>query len=297
MDQLPPDTTEAGGEIVKWQRQRRDQERDRQRQEARAALHQTYEPPVYQPVILCELRIDERYQRVRSESKVNLLRARFHPNACQPLAVSKRADGSQYCVDGQHRAAVLEDIGLKSWPALVYSNLTPPEEAAMWEELNTRQTKPHPNARFKAALERGEPEAHAIQSVVTTSGLQINFLRGRSKTSGKQIDAIEAIMRIYRQQKAQGLADVLRLLQRAWPDPAELNRTQRIVLLGLAAFLGSSWNAALKGDRAAAVIGRFTPTVWIAKTRGANAGESPASQLCEKFRAAYNKGIPRRERL
>jgi Family of unknown function (DUF6551) len=185
---------------------------------------------------------------------------------------------------------------MRSWPALIYHNLTRQQEAAMWEELNTRQTKPPSNARFKAALARKDPEALAINHLVIGAGLRLSFTRG-SKTSGVEIGAIEAVVKIYRQAKSLGLADVLSLLQQAWPDPDESQRTARLVLLGLAAFLGGPWASKIQHAHAAAVLRNYTPSVWIAKTRGATSGESPAQILCDRIRAAYNKKAPRGDRL
>jgi ParB-like nuclease domain len=279
-----------------WRKEQFEREREKEREGARSQLAK-YEPPEYEPVTLAELRIDERYQRARSEAKVHTLRAMFNPRACQPLAVSKRGDGSLYLVDGQHRMAALQDIGINTWPACVHANLTRRDEAAMWEELNTRQTKPPPPARFKARLERREPEAMAIHGVVLGSGLRLNFKRGRSKTSGVEIDAVDAIERIYRRGNERALGDVLKLLQKAWPDPDESQRTARVILLGLAEFLASDWAAEIKLGRAAERIAQFTPSTWISKTRGATSGESPAVMLCEKFRAVYNKGAKKNEKL
>jgi hypothetical protein len=295
------DTTQSPGSESHWQQQKRAQAWERQREQARRILNE-YDPPEYTVAELADLRIDERYQRARNEAKVNMLRATFEPNACQPLAISQRADGTRYLVDGQHRAAALEDIGVKSWPALIYRKLTRRDEAAMWLELNTRQTKPQPPERFRAALERKEPQALAITNVVTAAGFHLNLRRGGSggragRVSGEQVDAIEALIQIFRQSRDPGLRDVLTLIRTAWPDPEETQRTQRLVLLGIAAFLGGAWAPKIDVVRAAQVIGRYTPGVWMAKTRGVTSGESPPQIFCEKIKAAYNKTAPRGERL
>jgi hypothetical protein len=282
--------------VGEYSRQRAEQAREEQRQEALRAI-KNYDPPEYTVVVLKDLRIDPHYQRARSDAKVYTIRANFNPNACQPLAVSHRADDSRYLVDGQHRAAALQDIKWLSWPALVYRHLTRRDEAAMWLELNTRQTKPKPTERFRAALERKEPEALAIASVVTDAEFHLPLRRLKHKVSGDQIDAIEAVIRIFRQSRDPGLRDVLTLIRQAWPDPEETERTQRLILLGLAAFLAGSWRPRLDLRRAAEVIGRYTPAVWMAKTRGVTSGEAPPQILCEKLRAAYNKITPRGERL
>jgi hypothetical protein len=294
MDETPQEPRTAH-----WQ-QKRAREAAQQREAAQAILN-TYTPPEYDVCELDTLRIDDRYQRARTESKVNTLRAHFHPNACQPLAVSLRADGSRYLVDGQHRRAVLTDIGLKSWPCLVYRQLSRVQEAAMWSELNTHQTKPQTSERFKAALVRKDPEALAIAAIVAEHGYSLVLARRRGGRGpgpiNGQIDAIEALERIYRQGNAPALRDVLSLITRAWPDPAETSRTQRVVLMGLFLLLSGAWKPRLQLDHLVRVVSKWTPTNWIAKSRGITSGASTAEVLCEKIRTAYNASLRKKDRL
>jgi hypothetical protein len=281
-------------DVGKWRATQREQARQAEREKARKILHSDYQPPEYEDVSLADLRIDERYQRTRSENKVNLLRAHFQPNACQPLSVSCRANGTRYLVDGQHRAAVLQDIGLTTWPALLYRNLTPRDEAAMWKEVNTRQTKPKVADRFRAGLLNKEPEPIAIKALVIGAGMQLNFRSGYGAGSGNEIRAIEALETIYRKHKAPLLSDVLQLLQKAW-IPEETQRTSRVILLGLATFLSAKWKNPVKLARAAERIGQYTPAAWIAKTRVADG--RPGDILCAAFRKTYNVKARRDETL
>jgi hypothetical protein len=282
--------------VGKWRAEQNERVRDEERAQARRILHSDYEPPEYAEVVLAELRIDPRYQRARSENKVNTLRARFQPNACQPLSVSCRKNGTRYLVDGQHRAAVLQDIGMKGWMALLYHNLTPRDEAAMWKEMNTRQTKPRVGDRFKAGLVTRESEPCAILDVVTGAGMKINFKSGRNAAvGGTQISAIEALETIYRQYKAPVLADVLKLLQLAW-TPDDTCRTSRPILLGLAAFLTEKWKNPVQLARAGEKLGTYPATKWIAKTRSGSDG-TPAEILRAAFRNQYNAKAKRTEKL
>jgi hypothetical protein len=289
------ETTSPRYNIGQWHTEQRDKQREHQRSAALELLKDDYHPPKYRFVVIAELRIDEKYQRARSDKKVNALRARFSPNACQPLAVSQRNDGSRYLVDGQHRAAVLQDIGVKEWAALVYEHLTRQDEAAMWKAVNEGQTKPPPVARFKAALMAKEPEAVAINGIVTGAGLKINFAKQGGRASGGMVRAVDALEKIYRQYKPAGLADVLRMLQEAWPDPEEHDRTARVMLLGLAAFLGGAWHRPIDWKRAAKQLGQFIPNKWVAKVRESQG--SAGDLLCEQFRRVYNQKLKRSEQL
>jgi hypothetical protein len=285
-------------DLAGWRREQRDQQLEQQRSVARRTLASEYTMPEFAIIPLKGLAIDERYQRARNDSKIHMLRAFFHPNACQPLAISERANGTRYLVDGQHRAAVLEDIGVTEWPALLYRELTLQDEAAMWQELNTRQTKAKPTERFKAALQSREPEALAINAAVLKAGMRLNFKRGsKQKRTGKEIDAIDAVISIYRRSRESGLLDVLRTVQSAWPDPDELLRTARVMLLGISAFLVADWGHPVDLARVAAVLENYTPSKWIAMTRGVGDAGSPTEVLSGRIRLAYNKGLGRRDRL
>lgn len=272
--------------VGKWNAEQREAERETEREAARRLL-KNYNPPTMESVVLAELRVDEKYQRTLSDAKVHMLRANFSPNACQPLAISHRADGSRYLVDGQHRAKTLMDIGLREWLGLVYRNLSRKDEAAMWEEVNTRQTKPQPIFRFRALAIKRDSETVAIIGIVTGAGLSINFDRaGKGKGAGMRILAVTALQKIFRQRKGPGLADVLKVLQDAWPDPDDSQRVSSPILLGLGAFLGGTWKSSIDLDRAAKALGKLGPEKWLAKIHGA--GVSSADDLARHFRDKYN---------
>jgi hypothetical protein len=165
----------------------------------------------------------------------------------------------------------------------------------MWKEMNTRQTKPRVGDRFKAGLVTREAEPCAILDVVTGAGMKINFKSGRKAEGGTQINAIEALETIYRQHKAPVLADVLKLLQLAWP-PDDNNRTARPILLGLAAFLTEKWRNPVQLARAGEKLGTYAAIKWIAKTRSGSDG-TPAEILRAAFRNQYNVKAKRTEKL
>lgn len=250
-----------------------------------------YDPPDYDYVELAILRIDLEYQRRRSPGKVKALRGDWSPWACQPMAVSVRKNGDHYLVDGQHRAATLESLDIKFWPALLYKGLSAQDEARMWMAVNSGQTKPNTGAQFVGLLASGDHEAQQINALVVGAGYRINTLRGRHRTSGIYIDAIAAVIRIFREARGPGLARVLRVVSTAWPDPDETQRTSRLILLGLHNFLAGACEGTVDDKLLARVVGSYTPGVWIAKTRGVTSGEHPSAILAARIRAAYNKAV------
>jgi hypothetical protein len=287
-----------GSNLRTWHKERRAEERQRQREQAEHAIA-TYVSPRLEAMILAHLQIDEHYQRARAERKVDRLRAYFNPNACQPLAVSRRSDGSLFLVDGQHRAAALQDLGQETWMALVYSNLTRREEAAMWSELNTRQAKPKATERFKAKLSEGNPEALAIKSIVEKAGFNVHTKGGgrRTPAAKSEIFAIEALERIYRRNKTIGLEHTLTTIGETWPDPDEADRLQRLVLLGMAGVLHAPWAPRMSHERLVKTLKRSTPSAWISRAYGDRGDQSPIDAFTARVREFYNKGATKKERV
>jgi hypothetical protein len=299
METLPFENTngepKSRYDIARWRTEQLTLKQEAERIEARKILGD-YTPPEFGLVLLADLRIDDGYQRTLNQNKVHKLRARFLPNACQPLSVSHRTKAGLYLVDGQHRAKVLLDIGVTGWAALIYHKLSRRDEAAMWQDLNMGQTKARTADGFKAGLMKREPEAVAIQGIVQGAGLKLTFKGGGAGAeAGTQVRAIEALQQIYRTWKGPGLADVLNLLQKVWPQD-EGARTSRYILLGLAAFLGGRWKRPIQMERAAKQLAAATPTQFLAKARG-SVGGAPVEILCREFARYYNRGTPRDARL
>jgi len=288
-----------GTHLAEWRAERAAQLRQAQRDQAQHALTGYVSPRYDTAMVLADLEIDEHYQRARTEAKVNKLRAHFNPNACQPLAISKRTDGSLFLVDGQHRAAALQDLGIELWPALVYQNLSRQEEAAMWSELNTRQTKPKATERFNARLTQRDPEALAIKSVVEKIGFAVHTQRSSrpQKGSAGEITAVEALERVYRRNKAIGLTDTLTTIALSWPDKDEAARLQRLIILGIAEVLHGPGSSRLDRTRLIQVLKKSTPGTWIGRALGDTGDMSPAQCFAARVREFYNKGASRKERL
>jgi len=293
-----------GHKPLHWRSEKLAKDRQQQCKRAQEAL-KNYSSPKLEVMILADLEIDEEYQRARTEAKVHKLRADFNPNACQPLAVSKRSDGKLFCVDGQHRSAALQELGFETWNALLYKNLNREEEAAMWCKLNTGQSKPKATERFKARIKAAEPEALAIKALVEKAGFSVHTQRGIRGNGtggitpgiGGEITAVEALERVYRRNKAIGLTDTLSTIEKAWPDPDEANRLQRLIILGIANVLHAAWAPKLNRERLIRTLKKSTPGTWIGRAMGERGDSTPAQCFAVRVKEFYNKGAPKRERL
>jgi hypothetical protein len=135
-------------------------------------------PPTLEWLAVGAIGVDPAYQRATdNETSQSLIRkiARFWDwNLCQPLSLTRRADGTVWAVDGQHRLAAAKLRGdIPHLPCVVARYDTVADEASAFVALN-RQRKPLTAVDlFKAALAAGDPEAGAVMDAITSSGLSL----------------------------------------------------------------------------------------------------------------------------
>lgn len=140
-------------------------------------------PPVGRPPVLewlapAELQVDDGYQRsLGAESSQTLIRriATFWDwNLCQPVNVARRADGSLWVVDGQHRhAAALLRGDIPHLPCVVVSFANRAEEAAAFVALNKERRALGSVDVFKAQLAAGDEQASEVNALILEAGLTI----------------------------------------------------------------------------------------------------------------------------
>src|SRR5215208_1658183 len=88
--------------------------------------------------------IDSNYQRSLNMSQVNRIRRDYKSHLDHPVVVSRRSNGVEAWVDGQHRGRVAEERNQEFVLALVFEGLTPQEEAELHLEMNTQRLSPTP---------------------------------------------------------------------------------------------------------------------------------------------------------
>lgn len=135
-------------------------------------------PPVLEWVDPTRLNVDETYQRsIETESSQTLIRriAIFWDwDLCQPLNVSRRADGSLWIVDGQHRhAAAIMRRDIPHLPCVITEYRDRTEEAASFVSLNKQRRPLGAVDVFRAALAAGDDDAKAVMQLITDAGLSL----------------------------------------------------------------------------------------------------------------------------
>lgn len=135
-----------------------------------------------------ELSVDQSYQRsIDNEGSRRLIAsiaANFDWRLCAPLVVSRRPDGSNVIIDGQHRwAAAVRRGDLLQLPCCLFTYDSPEDEARMFIVANRARKPMNRLDDFHAALAAADEDAVEIQRLVTEAGLRM--ARNTSSTAWK----------------------------------------------------------------------------------------------------------------
>ena len=169
---------------------------------------------------LDQLRVDERYQRPLSYTKIKRFTDNFDFNALGALWVSKRGEQEYAIIDGQHRAEAVKLVfdGNADVPCLVFEHLTEEQEAALFVKA---QNRIHMNAVdvFKADLFAGNPDALEIERIVQGRGF--TFGSGDVTVAKPyEVKAIGTVRAIYEQGGEWALDTILKIIDACWDADA-----------------------------------------------------------------------------
>jgi hypothetical protein len=153
---------------------------------------------------IADLRIDDSYQRSidtgPSQSLVKRIARDWDWGLCQPLNVAKRADGSLYVIDGQHRLAGAQLRGdIYDLPCVVVATQSADDEAAAFVALNQQRRPLGKLDLYKAALAAGDKEALAIQDALEGAGLSVAATSNPDWWKPGQVSNIGGLERCLRQ--------------------------------------------------------------------------------------------------
>lgn len=236
-----------------------------------------------------DLRVDPRYQRPLDMKRVRKMARVFNADAFGVLYVSKRADGGYWLIDGQHRQALLHEIGWGDQTAacMVFSGLTLEAEAEIFI-LSNSGSQPNALAKFKAALTQQEPQAVEIDRIVRRCGLQVGA-GGNQRT----LQAVAALRRAYDKGGSFMLERTLRCILDAWGSDS--SNFQADLILGLTLFQ-KRYNRDQPIDMAklATQIAKTTPNDLLARARArrpSGSGSIWATEIPDLLVTHYNKSF------
>lgn len=120
-----------------------------------------------------ELFLDMRYQRQPNEAKVSKIARNFNKDALGVIVCSIREDGAVAIIDGGHRVAALNLLGMQesTVDALVYFGLTLDQEAKIFTLMNEDRTKPKASNIFKAQVIANDEKAVGLDSLLKSLNL------------------------------------------------------------------------------------------------------------------------------
>jgi len=124
------------------------------------------------------LNVDPEYQRSidngSSQTLIRRIAVFWDWSLFQPLAVSRRPDGSLFVVDGQHRlTAARMRADITDLPCVVSPYASAADEAASFVAMNAQRRPLGAMDLFKAALAAGDMEAMRVMAVISAAGLSL----------------------------------------------------------------------------------------------------------------------------
>jgi len=143
---------------------------------------------------LSALFVDDRYQREIHAAWIRAkVREGFDWRLFGVLEVSRR--GRRFAIfDGQHRAELARQAGVKHVPCIVHDALSPEEEAELFVALQVGRRQLTQGQRYKARLFRGEEQAVEIERMATAAGFSVNGGH-QVRTNIRAIHALDSIYR------------------------------------------------------------------------------------------------------
>jgi hypothetical protein len=234
-------------------------------------------------------------QRYFDIKHANRLEAKWDWLMVGTLMVSRRADGSCWIIDGNHRCKVALRVDPDAMLRCeVYEGLTLQQEAQMFLHYNEGRKNVPAYDSFLVELTAGDDIALRMQSQVHSRGLELDRSGGPRKVA-----AVQKCRQIVEMDKAGTglLSECLMICEAAWGRSTESWDGQ--VLLGIAKFL-THWRGESKRidrDRLARRIGTELVFQWKAKAQnelkhsgGSSSRSNPFIRLlAEKYDSGLKK--------
>jgi hypothetical protein len=221
-------------------------------------------PPSLEQVPLDRLQVDPAYQRAvdgaQSRRIIRRMVQEWNWALCQPLSVSRRADGALYVLDGQHRLTGARERGdIHYLPCVIASNLDRAGEASTFVKLNTERQRLGENDVFMGMLAAGDPDAAQVQELMAGAGWTIARTKNVKAWKPGQLLCGPMLVRLLKARGSGPVQFALNVLRAAYPEtPVTITAT---MLAALAELFddAESFNAA----SLVKAIGAQPPLKWL----------------------------------
>lgn len=185
-------------------------------------------PPTLEWIAVERLSVDPEYQRAtdRPQSKrmIAAMAREWDWSLCQPLVVSRRADGSLFIIDGQHRHAGASARGdIPHLPCVVLSNIVQSDKARAFVAINTRRQKPTQSEIFSAMLAAGDSAAQETRELMQQTGWRLRAHGGTAVYNAGDLGCAPTIAKVVRSHGSAVARNALAAMREAWPTTAVRN--------------------------------------------------------------------------
>lgn len=169
-----------------------------------------------------DLQVDSAYQRSidagTSQTLIRRIAMFWDWSLFQPLAVSRRADGTLWVVDGQHRlAAARMRNDIYDLPCVVTAYAAMADEAASFVAMNQQRRPLNAIDLFRAALAAGDDEATQVQALIDAAGLSLAPHSNHTAWKPRMVSNIGGIRGAFRQHGKIATSAALVALRSAFP--------------------------------------------------------------------------------
>ncbi len=250
---------------------------------------QTGAPPSLEFIGLDRLRIDPAYQRAIHGPKSRRLIAgmvkRWDWALCLPLLVSRRADGSLWILDGQHRHTGARERGdIQHLPCVVQPSLDPALEARIFVGVNTRRQALSQTDLFIGMLAYGDEDARLTSQLLDETGWRVVRTTGTDRWKPGDLTCAPLITRLLKVNGAAAVRSALWILRQAWPDVVITSPASLIQAMVLLVREGGK----LAGDPESAIVEQLracSPAAWLASAARLREADPSCSRIVSLARA------------
>ncbi len=211
----------------------------------------------YKKVSVAELINDDRYQRPIDEKRVAKIATDFNPRLLGVLEISKR-NGKSAVIDGQHRLAAIDLLGMDKVACMVHTDLSPQDEAVLFVELQSKRKTINAVDRFRALVFAGDETAVTINDIVESAGWVV----------GDTIRAVVSLQNIYKRGGASLLDETLGFAASTWAGDDKT--TDGYFLEGVSEII-AGYGGRL-GAEETTKLAALSPSVYLRRAMGQMAG-------------------------
>ena len=185
-------------------------------------------PPTLEWVATERLNIDESYQRATDGPHsqkiiVGMVRA-WEWALCQPLVVSRRADGALFVLDGQHRLSGARRRGdIPHLPCVLLHGQDHAGEAGAFVALNTRRQKLSQADVFNGMLAAGDEAAKAVQALLERTGWRVKRHVNTQQYKPGDLACAPSLVKDLRAHGEAVVSNALIALREAYPETPVTN--------------------------------------------------------------------------